>query len=52
MQPIWHERARTLLGEESEEKTAELLAHLRHLAEKESNLRLPAGEKIIIFVLI
>jgi hypothetical protein len=44
-QPVWHERARALLGEESAERTEELVGQLRHLAEKQSNLHLPPGKE-------
>jgi hypothetical protein len=44
-QPVWHERARALLGEESAERTEELVEQLRHLAEKQSNLHLPPGKE-------
>jgi hypothetical protein len=44
---VWHERARALLGEESAERTEELVVQLRHLAEKQSNLHLPPGRSIL-----
>lgn len=44
LEAVWYERSKTLLGEESREKTQELVEQLRHLAEKEGNLQLPPDD--------